>query len=122
MGAKLYTLAEANALLPHLAPALVELREKFEEASKIRAAVAEVAAGNGASPLSDEWAQTLERVGELMGRLEEWSVQLRDIATGLVDFPANVNGEEVFLCWRLGEPEVAFWHYPDDGFAGRRPL
>lgn len=122
MTAKLYTREEANELLPHLAPALVELREKFEEAARVRSAVARAAASNGWSLQREEWSQTLARVTELLERLDEWNVQLRDVTTGLVDFPSVIEGEEAFLCWRLGEPEVGYWHPPDTGFGGRRPL
>jgi hypothetical protein len=117
-----YTVESANALLPQLAPALVELREKFEEAEKIRQAYSQIAAGNGRSQRQGEEQRKMARVAELLGRLEEWGIQLRDITTGLVDFPAEMSGERVFLCWRLGEEEVAFYHSPEDGFRGRRPL
>ena len=120
--AKRYTVEEANALLDYLAPTLVELREKFEEAAQIRVAVARAAASNGGSGDREPWARTLARVDELFERLQDWEVELRDIATGLVDFPATIEGRDAYLCWRLGEPEVAYWHSPDDGFRGRRPL
>jgi len=119
---KHYTAEEANALLPYLAPTLVELREKFEEAARIRTTVAQAAAGNGGSQKREKWARTLARVQELMERLEEWEIVLRDFETGLVDFPSTMAGEEVYLCWRLGEPEVAHWHRPNEGFDGRHPL
>jgi hypothetical protein len=121
VGDKSYTVDEANALLPYLAPTLVELREKFEAAEKIRGIVERAAATNGGSPDRDKWSRTMARVSELLERLEEWEVQLRDIATGLVDFPTIMEGGDAWLCWRLGEPEVAFWH-SDEGFAGRRPI
>ncbi len=117
-----YTVQEANDLLPYLAPALVELREKFEEAAAVRTKVANSAATNGWSSSRDEWATLLGRVTELIDRLRDWDVQLRDIDTGLVDLPGNIGGEKVWLCWRLGEPEVAYWHPLDEGFGGRRPL
>ena len=47
---------------------------------------------------------------------------MRDISQGLADFPAIIDGQEAWLCWRLGEPEVAYWHPTDTGFANRRPL
>src|SRR5687768_9222265 len=119
---KLYSVAEANELLPYLAPTLVELREKSEEAARIREAVAVAAAGNGGSSKREKWSVLLARVSELVQRLEEWQVELRDLGQGLIDFPTVVDGEEGFLCWRLGEPEVAYWHPRDTGFTGRRPL
>jgi hypothetical protein len=122
MSEKIYTIEEANAILPYLAPTLVELREKFEDAAKIREMVAQAASTNGGSPDREKWSRTLARVSELIDRLREWNLELRDVATGLVDFPAVVEGEEAWLCWRLGEPEVAYWHSKGGGFAGRRPL
>lgn len=119
---KVYTVAEANALLPYLAPTLVELREKFELAEAARESVAQAAAGNGWSHKRERWSATMARVAELMERLQEWQLELRDISTGLVDFPAIVDGAEAYLCWRLGEPEVAYYHSRNEGFGGRRRL
>ena len=120
--AKRYTVEEANALLPHVAPALVELRDKFDKAVRIRETIARAAGSNGGSPHREEWQRTLARVAELVERVQQWGLVLRDVSNGLVDFPSVVEGQEAYLCWRLGEPEVAYWHPPDAGFAGRRPL
>jgi hypothetical protein len=122
MPGRVYTVEEANELLPHLAPALVELREKYERAAHIRTKMAQLAAGNGWSEEREQWSQTLARVSTLVERLAEWDVELKDVATGLVDFPTVIEGRDAYLCWRLGEPEVAFWHFREDGFAGRKPL
>jgi hypothetical protein len=62
-----------------------------------------------------ELARTLEEIQSL-------GVVVKDLDSGLVDFPSVREGEDVLLCWRLGEDEVAFWHGYDDGFAGRRPI
>ena len=122
MGDKRYSVEEANALLPYLAPTLVELRDKFEAAAEIKIAVSQAAATNGWSSQREQWSLTLARVAELFERLQKWEVELREVSTGLVDFPTLMDGEEAYLCWRLGEPEVAYWHPLDSGFAGRRPL
>ena len=122
MTEKLYSVDEANALLPYLAPTLVELREKSESAARIRETVTEAAMTNGGSAKKEEWSRTLARVGELVQRIQEWELQLRDVATGLIDFPSMVHGQEAWLCWRLGENEVAYWHPRDEGFGGRRLL
>jgi hypothetical protein len=119
---KRYSVEEANALLPYLAPTLVELREKYEAAEAIRGLVAQAATTNGGSTQREKWSRTMARVAELLERLEEWEILLRDISTGLVDFPATVEGIDGWLCWRLGEPEIGYWHPGDEGFAGRRPL
>jgi hypothetical protein len=122
MADRSYTVEEANALLPYLAPTLVELRDKFEEAAEIRVAIVRSSATNGGSVERERWSKFLARVAELLDRLREWDVVLRDISTGLVDFPARIEGQDAFLCWKLGEDAIAFWHSPDDGFQGRRPL
>ena len=98
------------------------MREKYEEAARVREAVTHAALGNGWSDKRDSWSRTLARVQELVERLQDWNIQLRDISTGLIDFPTVIDGEEACLCWRLGEPEVGYWHTPDEGFPGRRPL
>jgi hypothetical protein len=119
---KVFTVEEANGLLPYIAPALVELREKFEAAAEIRVLVTKAAAGNGWSAERERWSKTLARVAELLERLQGWDVELKDVATGLVDFPTVMEGRPAYLCWRLGEPEVSYWHFVEDGFGGRRPL
>ncbi len=68
-----------------------------------------------ASALEDAFKAGLEQ-------LAQWNIELKDLQRGLVDFPALRDGRTVFLCWLLGEPEVAFWHETTTGFAGRKPL
>jgi hypothetical protein len=119
---KRYSVEEANALLPYLAPTLVELRDVYEEAARIRSAMARSAAGNGWSEKREKWSRKLARVAELVGRLQEWEVILRDVDSGLVDFISERDGQTILLCWKLGEEDVSHWHSPEDGFDGRRPL
>jgi hypothetical protein len=77
-----------------------------------------------------ERAETLERQAQVLAReldgyqreLDDLGIQLKDRRLGLVDFPSEMNGRAVLLCWRLGEPEVQFWHEVDAGYAGRQPL
>ena len=64
----------------------------------------------------------VDQMGASVARLDGWGITLRDIETGLIDFPALVAGRQVWLCWKLGEDDVAWWHELDSGFAGRRPL
>ncbi len=64
----------------------------------------------------------VDQMGASVARLDAWGITLRDIETGLIDFPALVDGRQVWLCWRLGEDDVEWWHELDTGFAGRRPL
>lgn len=117
-----FSRAEADALLPQIAPALTELRERFSDAEEIRAKIVAAASTNGGSGAREEWDRVLARVQELLERILGWGIELRDIETGLIDFPTIIDGEEAFLCWKLGEPNVAHWHRRDEGFAGRRSL
>jgi hypothetical protein len=57
-----------------------------------------------------------------VARIDGWSITLRDIESGLIDFPALASGRQIWLCWRLGEGDVDWWHSVDEGFAGRRRL
>lgn len=122
MAAKRYTAQEANEMLPYLAPTLTELRDKFIRASDLRAEVAREATENGGSTKRAKLRATQERIGELLARLAEWAIEVRDIEAGLIDFPAVVDGAPAWLCWKLGEPSVAYWHPTTSGFDDRRPL
>jgi hypothetical protein len=130
--ARTFTPEEANRALAEVRPlveAMVRHRREQSAAYARRAgAVAAIAGNGGGMPPSElaELAQAVEReaeaVAECVLALEELGVQVKDPDTGLVDFPARRGDEDVLLCWRLGEPEVAHWHGLEDGFAGRRPL
>ena len=102
-----------------------------------RAARAEVAAGPRprAGLQSDDSADpallvreqegmtiTVKRMEQAVRQIDLWGVTLRDIGTGLVDFPALVNGRPIWLCWKLGEDDIAYWHELEAGIAGRKPL
>jgi hypothetical protein len=79
-------------------------------------------AAGGAYPGRDV-ARSLVEISRAVGELEAVDVVLRDVDRGLIDFPSIRDGEEVYLCWLLDdEDEIGFWHEPDAGFAGRRPL
>ena len=75
----------------------------------------------GAYPGRQHAAAALE-VALGFDQLEELDVVVRDLERGLIDFPSLIDGEEVYLCWLLDEPEVVYWHAPESGFGGRRPL
>jgi hypothetical protein len=127
-----FTVAEANALLPTVRPIverLVEHRRELGAALGRRRQLGRLTGTNGGgfSPrLPADVDTAVERAAEGIKRcLEELTalgVQVKDLDTGLVDFPSVRDGEEVLLCWRLGEEEIAWWHTLDGGFAGRQPL
>lgn len=82
----------------------------------------EKAAGNGGSRPAGELFKVFRRFEKVLRELHGFGCVLKGLEHGLVDFPAMINGRQVFLCWKYNEPEVAFWHDVDAGFAGRQPI
>jgi hypothetical protein len=129
---KLYTVAEANATLP-LIRAIVRdvaelansLRERHERLTRVepgeRSQMGQ-AYREELEHVRKELERDQERMGEYEQELKKLGVELKDYYTGLIDFPSWMEGREVFLCWRLGEPDIGHWHELDAGFAGRREL
>ena len=120
-----FTIEEANALLPKISRVIKDMldaRQCIIEAQADLWPVLEKAIGNGGSKKAGALLSEFSRVEQGARRLSEMGCILKDINTGLVDFPTLRNGREVFLCWQHGEPEVAFWHDVDAGLAGRQPL
>jgi hypothetical protein len=123
-----YTIEEANALIPQVRAVLLQLAVEQRRMEAAHAAMHRHLAGNG-DPASPQEAARFEReaaqIGEgmrhLAGMLEELGIQLRDAEMGLVDFPGERDGRAVWLCWRLADPAVAFWHATDEGYATRKP-
>ena len=132
MTRRYFTPAEANELLAEVRPVaerLVAHRRAFSESAARRAELTSRVAGNGGDLDPGEVredAEQMEReaqaVAAAVEELNGLGVVVKDLDRGLVDFPALRRGEEVLLCWQVGEDEVAFWHGVDEGFAGRKPL
>ncbi len=126
---RLFTLTEANALLPVLVPILEELRERKATYDETRRALARLTPTMRSNGHGTEAATLARRLAELaaalaagLRRVAGYGVEVKDLDHGLIDFPSPRDGRVVFLCWRLGEGSIAFWHEVDAGFAGRRPL
>ncbi|MBX3415882.1 MAG: DUF2203 domain-containing protein [Pirellulales bacterium] len=130
--AKLFTLEEANATLPLVRAIVTDLSRLSRELVDRRERLAllrgsrELEPGD---PYSAELAQIEDELekdrGELQGYIDELrqlGVEPKNGIEGLVDFPCHMDGRVVYLCWRLGEPEVLYWHELDAGFAGRQTL
>ena len=66
--------------------------------------------------------KAVQRVRDAMAEIDAIGVQVKDLDTGLLDFPCNVEEEIVLLCWKLGEPSITHWHGVQEGFAGRKPI
>ncbi|HWC41996.1 MAG TPA: DUF2203 domain-containing protein [Actinomycetota bacterium] len=114
-----WTVERANAALPRVGAALERIRELVAEAKQERDGTAGLREGNGHPAPPKGAGELRDAVQALTGE----GIILRDLDAGLVDFPARLaDGREYLLCWVLGEPAVEWWHWPDTGFAGRRPL
>lgn len=128
--AKLFTVVEANRLLPWLEMLLIEMGGKKLEIERLRAELTEASKGAVADgPVAPAVLEHLYRLNgtivefnQMLGALHDRGMILRDVESGLVDFPAVLDGQEVFLCWQLGEKEITYWHELDTGYAGRKPL
>ena len=124
MDEQLFSLDEANAMLPQLRPLLRRLQEVQRALAdrdllqRLRSA----AAGNGGGVAARNVMATGDEFGRITAEIEKMGVVVRDPAAGLVDFPAEREGEPVFLCWRVEEDAVAHWHDRDSGYMGRQPL
>jgi hypothetical protein len=119
-----FTRAEANALLPQLTDLLNRLRYAKNELTDAEAheALAEAAPINGGGEEGRQVGVAFLEVRRLLETIEQSGIVLRDIDRGLVDFPAMMDGREVYLCWELGEDDVGYWHDLDAGYGGREPL
>jgi len=126
---KLFQLQEANTFVPRLQSLMARLQHG---AIRLRDEMTNLAdeMGVAVAKLSTEELvrrrpaarALIEELDGIVAEIEASGAHLKDVELGLVDFPAEHDGEIVYLCWQSGEPEVAFWHRVEDGFAGRRPL
>ena len=123
--ARHFTVEQANALLPRLRAILESVlaaRQRIIDAQPQVWPVLEKAVGNGGSQKAGQLVEEFKKVERGIQAIKSLGIVVKDINTGLIDFPALHGDREVFLCWRYGEAAVAFWHELDTGFAGRQPL
>lgn len=121
-----YTVEQANAVRPWVAARVRWIRDAQTRLVGLGERTAQAISAldeqlGGAYPGRDV-AGSLVELSRALAELSAVDVVLRDVERGLVDFPAIRDGEEVYLCWLLEEDKIRFWHDPDAGFAGRRPL
>ena len=126
-----FTVEEATSLLPRLTEILLDMQARKRDLDRLRQQLAEAAAqaaGNG-HLLERELAgkrtaveQATSALSDLARQITDLGCELKGIDEGLIDFPALREDREVYLCWRLGEERIAFWHDLQTGFAGRQPL
>jgi hypothetical protein len=130
---KRFTLTEAESLLPEVDTLIreaVSRKAQYQEAEQELQAFAQRVAMQGGVVVNREFVLQRrverDRHGESLktavGKIQELGVLIKDLDIGLVDFPALFHGEEVYLCWKMGESGIRYWHGVDEGFAGRKPI
>jgi hypothetical protein len=127
---KYYSVAEANATLPLLRPILTDittlaadLRDQHDRLVRLqKGAGLDAAHREEVQQLAEEFERGQQKMNEFEQELSNLNIELKDYFTGLVDFRHLKDNKEVYLCWRLGEPEVGHWHDLHTGFSGRQKL
>ena len=129
---RLFTLDEANAAVAELRPVVeraVSHRQKLGEAQRDQAALVMRIGGNGGDMQPSDLREAAEAIQReaaaltaCVEQIDAAGAQIKSLEEGLLDFPSLREDEEVLLCWKLGEDEIAYWHGVDEGFAGRKPL
>lgn len=133
MAEKYFKLEEAQELLPTIGPCLEQARDQKRQIDGLDAELAQAASrimalGGSIPPHAELGKKRAERdrfvtkFQEAVSKITETGCLIKDLDQGLVDFPSILKGEEVYLCWKLGEEQIEFWHGIDEGFAGRKPL
>jgi hypothetical protein len=124
---KIFTIDEANALLPTVKAIVSSIRKLhktlgyYRDEAKTAAAAADQ--GGGGIQNGVRYAELVTSFTNDLAELDKLGVQMKDFERGLIDFPSLRDGRVVLLCWQLGEgDEVEWWHDVDAGFAGRTPL
>lgn len=131
MPPRYFTVEQANRLLPEVVPLLETLRKHKHSIDSLRreqAALQAKARSNGhnrAAEIADVSGK-IERLtnesSDLLARITALGVEVKDIEMGLIDFLSLHGGRRIYLCWKLGEPSVAYWHDLETGYAGRQPI
>jgi len=123
--ARHFTVEEANAVLPRirtLVESVLKARQRILDLQPEVWPVLEKAVGNGGSRKAGALVEEFKRIDDGVGAIQTMGAVVKDINTGLIDFPALRGDREVFLCWRYDEPRVTHWHELDTGFAGRQSI
>ena len=122
---ELFSLNEANQALQTVRPLMDEIqaiRQSILAKQPEAWPAVEKSAGNGGNRALSQMVLDFEKLDSLIHEIQDLGILIKDINTGLLDFPALKDKREVYLCWKHGEGEIAFWHEIEAGFAGRRPI
>jgi hypothetical protein len=121
---KRYTVAEANRTLPYVRSIVEEVRTRYRviQESGRRHNATDPAETARRSALKEEVREAADRIRACLDELQALGLEMKDYEEGLVDFPAEVDGRPILLCWKHGEEKVGFWHDVDAGVKGRKPV
>jgi hypothetical protein len=120
-----FTPAEANQLIPQLEGLLKEIKKNQLCINGMRHEIKKAgdnAMANGGSPCGPRYILTFERIIKSVETIQDMGVVVKDMEQGLCDFPCFFQGRMIYLCWKLGESEVQWWHEINTGFQGRQPI
>ena len=133
MADKYFDRREAEELLPSIEPSLEEARKQKHALDSITAEISNAALrvmmlGGSLPPFAElnrkknQREKIAEQLNRTVDEIQQTGCLVKDLDTGLVDFPSLRGGEKVYLCWKLGEEHIGYWHGIEEGFAGRKPL
>jgi hypothetical protein len=117
-----YSVEQANALLPELRKRIERIREARQRLLRASRRITEKVASDGGGVAGTDWFEAQRVLRDEVVWLADRDIALRDPETGLLDFPGEREGEPIWLCWRLDEERVGWWHPIDSGFIARKPL
>ena len=131
--ARFFTLRQAERLLPEVGPAIrdaISLKSNYQQAeAEVQRTAEWIRLSGGASVNRDQVLEAKNRrdasaaqLKEAIEKVHEFGCVVKDLDIGLIDFPTLFRGEEVYLCWKLGEAGIQFWHGVEEGFAGRKKI
>jgi hypothetical protein len=122
---RIFTVSEANRLIPQLEEHLRAVKRgkavliRIKDEIKKAASKAQFGGGSGAG---GHYICSLEQISENLRAIQEMGVLVKDLDMGLCDFPCHLDGRIVYLCWKLGEQQIGWWHEVNSGYTGRQPL
>ena len=120
---KYYTPKEANEALTIVRPmvkAMMDISERIRARQPEFWSVVQKSAGNGGNPALSKLLPDFDRLDDLLHKMQDLGIEVKDLIIGLIDFTALYEGREVYLCWKFGEDNIQFWHEIEAGFSGRQ--
>lgn len=119
---RLFTLHEANKTLPLVARIVRDIVDAHGQCSHLQASIESTPRGRKIDELEAQLETRLQRLHDLVEEINQVGCELKDCSVGLIDFLARHQGRDIYLCWKMGEERINYWHELHSGFAGRQPV